>query len=190
MKRSFSYYIGNLVIVTSLLGFLFIFYPVILLYVFPPRLEYSSHNATSFSLFIPKINASGNIIAHVDPWNEAVYNEALKKGIAHAKGFALPGEKGTVFLFAHSSGVPWEINRYNTVFFRLGELQVDDEVYIRKDGKRYIYSVIEKKEVWPQEISAVTGTKKDQLIIQTCSPVGTSMKRLLVYAQEKEVLTE
>jgi len=181
MSRVF-YHLGNLLIILSLLGFSYIFYPIARIYLFPPTIQPISTQKGIF-LTIPKIRARAPIIKNVNPWNETEYSQALKKGIAHALGTALPGEKGTVFLFAHSSGAPWDIAWYNTIFLRLGELQKGDSIEINKDGKKYLFEVREKKEVWPNEVNYLLGTKKDQLILQTCTPIGTSLKRLLIFAE-------
>lgn len=134
-------------------------------------------------LTVSKIKAQAPIIFGVDPFNEGEYKKALKRGVAHAKGTPLPGERGSVFIFAHSSGNPIEIASYNTIFFRLGELEKGDEVEIKKDGKIYRYAVVDKKNVWPNEVRYLTEQTKDQLILQTCWPVGTTLKRLLVFAE-------
>ncbi len=187
MNRLF-YHLGNLLIILSLLGFSYILYPIARIYLFPPAIQPIPTQKGTF-LTIPKIHAQAPIIENVNPWNESQYQKALKKGIAHAKGTALPGEKGlpagqagTIFLFAHSSGAPWDIAWYNTIFLRLGELQKGDSMEINKDGKKYLFEVREKKEVWPSEVNYLSGTKKDQLILQTCTPIGTSLKRLLIFA--------
>lgn len=136
----------------------------------------------SYSIFIPKINAYAPLIPNVDPWNEKEYHEALTRGVAVAKGFAQPGQPGTTYIFAHSSDLPWRISSYNTVFFRLGELKQNDEIYIKKDGMEYKYKVLNSIEVWPNEVEAITKNTGNQLILQTCTPIGTSLKRLLVFA--------
>lgn len=184
MKKPASYYIGNVLILFSLLGFVLLGYPLFSAYALPSPTPKVFDD--SYTLLIPKIHASGDIIENVDPWNQAEYKEALKKGIAQAKGFSNPGEKGTIFMFAHSSGMPWELTRNNTVFLRLGELEKGDEIVIRKKGVTYTYHVVEKREVYPHEVSIVTQNmkEKDQLILQTCTPIGTDWKRLLVFAKE------
>ena len=101
---------------------------------------------------IPKIYAQAPIIHDVDPWNEAIYKNALTQGVAHAKGSARPGQSGTSFLFAHSSGMPWEITRYNTIFLRLSELSISDRIILSVDGKRTTYQVVDKKEVTPDKV--------------------------------------
>lgn len=176
------YHLGNVLIVISLLGFVFIFYP--LLQAYTPTASVEKVTAQSGThITIPLINAQAPIIENVDPWDASVYNESLKKGVAHAKGTSLPGEDGTVFLFAHSSGMPWELTRYNTIFLRLGELNAGDEILITKNGKEYKYIVTSKQEVDPSQVNYLLQTDKNQLILQTCTPIGTSLRRLLVFAE-------
>ena len=173
--------LGNFLIIGALALLLFIYYPLILVFVFPPKI---SANITEKGYFIqiPKIHAQAPIITNVNAFNEAEYRAKLKEGVAQAKGTALPGEKGTSFIFAHSSGPPWEIARYNTVFFRLGELQKNDEIFIFKNGVKLRYKVREKKEVWPNDVSLFKNLIRTQVVIQTCTPIGTDFKRLLIYA--------
>lgn len=182
MKRSWGYYLGNILIALSMFGFIYLFYPLFLAYFFPTTPPDVS--SRFFALWIPKIKAAGKIIPDVDPWNAASYKPALRNGIGLAKGFAKPGEKGPIYLFAHSSGQPWEITRYNTVFLRLGELERGDTIVIWRNNKEYTYRVTSKKVVLPTEVGAVKNVKKDILIIQTCTPLGTDWKRLLIYAEE------
>ncbi len=132
---------------------------------------------------IPKISAYAPLIDNVNPWNETEYRQALKNGVALASEFSKPGQAGTVYIFAHSSDSPWNITSYNSVFFRLSELKNGDEVLIRYKDQDYKYIVSHSIEVWPNEVEAITRVSGDQLILQTCTPVGTSLKRLLVFAK-------
>ena len=188
MHKKILYHLGNTLILLSILGFSYTLYPIARIYLFPPTIN-SMPSQKGIFLTIPKIHAQAPIIQNVNPWNEAEYSQALKEGIAHAKGTALPGEKGlpagqtgTIFLFAHSSGSPWEITWHNTIFLRLVELQKGDNIEITKNGQKYLFKVREKKEVWPSEVNYLLETKKNELILQTCIPIGTSLKRLLIFA--------
>ena len=58
-----------------------------------------------------------------------------------------------------------------------------DIIIISKDRKLYKYKVTDKKTVWPNEVNYLLETKKTQLILQTCVPIGTSFQRLLVFAE-------
>lgn len=175
------YYLGNTLIGLSLFGFVFLFAPILWIYLFPTHLT-PLQDLSGFSITIPKIHAQAHIIEQVDPWNQAVYDKALEKGVAQAKGTAYPGENGTIFLFAHSSEAPWELTETNIPFLRLGELQNNDQIYLVWNKKTYIYKVYMKKEIWPTDTQYLTHLSKTQLILQTCTPIGTSLERLLVFA--------
>lgn len=176
--------IGNILIVLSIFFLGLIYYPIIQIYLFPPKVQ-EFPQTKAFVIQINKIGVLSKIIENVDPFEEEEYQEALKVGVAQAKGTFLPGQKGTIFIFGHSSQPPWEITRVNTSFLRLGELENGDIVTIRKDEKKFEYVVYDKKTVWPTEVQYLKETKKDQLILQTCTPIGTSLQRLLIFAKPK-----
>jgi LPXTG-site transpeptidase (sortase) family protein len=177
--RDIKKIIGNLLILGALILLVFIYYPLLTFYL---PISNQVLADSSYYLSIPKIKASAPIISQVDPWNESEYKERLKQGVAEAKGFSTVGEKGPVFLFAHSSDYPWNMTRTNTAFFRLGELENGDQIKIYKKGREYIYQVFAKKEVWPNQVENLK-LDQDILILQTCTPIGTSLKRLLIYAK-------
>lgn len=183
-KKRVLYHLGNFLIGLSLLGFAFIFFPYLQIYFFPPKMQtiQKAQAQTETFISIPKIHAQSPIIEQVNPWNEAEYQQVLKKGVAHARGTSLPGQPGTIFLFAHSSGTPWEMTWTNTIFLRLNELQKGDRIEIRRKGKQYNYIVRGKKEVDPTAVNYLLQTTRTQLILQTCTPIGTSLRRLLVFA--------
>lgn len=175
---------GNILIIAAISILAFTYYPYIKLYLPSPSSgSLMPGNTEEFSINIPKINAQAPIIPDVDPWSQDTYGKALQKGVAQARGTVLPGEKGTSFLFAHSSEVPWRMTRQNTAFLRLSELESGDEIVIKRGGNEYKYTVESKQEVWPNETQYLQPSPKNQLILQTCTPVGTSLKRLLVFAQ-------
>lgn len=161
--------------------FFLIFFPVIKTYLFPNPIKATSQLRGDY-ITIPKIKAQAPLIFNVDPWNENVYQEVLKKGVAHAKGTSLPGEKGSSFIFAHSSGNPIEQTNYNTVFLKLGELKIGDSIEIQRNKKIYKYKVTQTKIVSAVEVEYLKVSKADGIIVQTCWPIGTSFKRLLVFA--------
>lgn len=189
-KKRVTDYIGNLMILLALGGLLFIYFPFIKIYIFPPKIQHTI-SGKGYYIQIPKINAQSPVILNVDPWNEKEYRQKLKMGVAHAISTSPPGEKGISYLFAHSSDDPWSIGRYNTIFFRLGELNINDEIFIFKDGKKNIYKVKDKKIVWPNEVEYLTKIDSQnikgqyQLILQTCYPIGTAFKRLLIFAERR-----
>lgn len=137
----------------------------------------------SFSIVVPKIGANARVIPNVDASNEREYLDVLKRGVAHALGTAFPGEGGHVFLFAHSTDYFWNVGTYNAIFYLLGKLEKNDEVNVFYKGQRYVYRVVDTKIVDPSEVEYLTRkTNKEFLTLQTCWPLGTTFKRLLVFA--------
>jgi len=136
-----------------------------------------------FSLVIPKINAASMIIPNVNAGSEKEYNAALKKGIAHGAGTVFPGMKGTIFLFAHSTDAPWNIARYNAIFYLLRELEPNDQIIVYFLGAKHYYSVYEKKIVDPKETSWFNQKDEEILVLQTCYPPGTTKNALLIFAK-------
>lgn len=137
-----------------------------------------------FGIVIPKIGANAPILPEVDWQNEQVYQRALTKGVAHAKGTATPDMPGNVFLFSHSGTDFLEASRYNAVFYLIDKLQAGDEIIIFYQKKKFLYRVTEKLKVSPDEVKYLTGEEKNHtLTLMTCYPAGTTLKRLLVRAE-------
>lgn len=126
----------------------------------------------SFAVVIPTLGVSSEIIANVDPSNEIEYNEALKHGVAHAKGTYLPNQGGTVYLFAEN----------NKVFYLLKNLGEGEIIELYYKALKYEYKVTEKLVVPATDTSWLTESSSERVIFQTCDPPGTSWKRLLVIA--------
>lgn len=136
-----------------------------------------------FSLLIPKIGANARILPNIDAADENVYLPVLQRGVAHALGTAFPGENGHIFLFAHSTDYFWNVGTYNAVFYLLYKLEKGDQVDLFYKGQRYVYRIVAKEMVNPQDVQYLTRkTNKEFLTLQTCWPPGTTLKRLLVFA--------
>ncbi len=138
-----------------------------------------------FSIYIPKINLSSKIIANVDPNSPEAYKVELQNGVAHAKGSYLPGEGGSVFLFAHSTDTIANILRYSAKFFAVKDLGVGDEILIEFNHNQYKYVINARKIINPSDLDSIRGLNSD-LILSTCYPPGTSLQRLIIFA---EILT-
>lgn len=140
--------------------------------------------STDYGIVIEKINANAKVVPGVNPANEREYLAALKEGVAAAAGSTLPGQPGNLYLFSHSTDAPWNIVRYNAVFYLLRELEPGDKVIIFYQNRRYDYVVFDKAVVDPTDISYLTN-KYDApvLTLQTCDPPGTLLRRLIVRAR-------
>lgn len=136
------------------------------------------------SIVIEKISAASVIAPNVDSFDSQIYQRALRDGVAHAKGTKLPGEGGSIFLFAHSSADLLTAERYNSVFYLMHHLENGDIVKIWRDGKEYDYAVSQKLFVSSVDIQYLTAkSTSEQLILMTCWPPGTTFKRLIIIAK-------
>ena len=210
---SFVKSIANALLILSLAGLILIFYPVVQVELgyrlrktvpkeppvarayFGDLLEWSNCSPRcslgeplpapdpNFSLVIPKIEARSKIIAEVDPTNQTSYTQALKLGVGHAAGSSYPGKDGTIWLFAHSTDAPWNITRYNAVFYLLKELEPGDQIVVFYLGRRFNYQVFTKKILEANDTSFLKNEDEERLVLQTCWPPGTSLRRLIVLAK-------
>lgn len=141
----------------------------------------------NFGIVIPKLGANAHVIANVDPYNSKAYQYALTKGVAHARGTPIPGAMGNIFLFAHSSENFYVALQYNSVFYLLPKLVKGDHILLYYNGVKFTYDVTDKKFVDPKDVSYLKGDPSRQtLTLMTCWPPGTTIQRLLVFADLKK----
>jgi len=104
--------------------------------------------------------------------------------VVHVKGTAHPGEIGTAFLIGHSSGYWWQQGKFNQVFALLDKLKVGDQILLNRDGTTFVYQMTSSEVVSPDRIDELNqSTDKRLLSLMTCTPVGTSLNRLIVHAE-------
>lgn len=186
----FLRYFGYFLIIASVFIVLRIFYPVATAEigyqakkVIPQKSKVIPVN-TDFSIQIPKIGVNANVVKNVDPYNPAVYQQALTKGVAHAKGSGLPGFLGNTFIFAHSANSWYQANQYNAIFYLTNKLEIDDEIIINYEKSEYKYKVSEKKIVKSTDINYLSNNlNTNTLTLMTCWPPGTTLSRLIIVAK-------
>lgn len=116
---------------------------------------------------------------------EADIQQSLTNGVVHYPGTAKPGQAGNFFLTGHSSNYQWVHSAYNSIFARLHQLNVGDEYWVYWNGDKHRYVVRSKKEVSPNDISVLDQPPDERIAtLMTCTPVGTTLRRLIVQAQE------
>lgn len=144
--------------------------------------------STDFGIVIPKINANAPIVKDVDAFDSNIYQQALSKGIAHAKGTSTPDIAGNTFLFAHSAENWLNANRYNAVFYLLYKLEKGDSFSVYYKGKEYIYKIEEKKTVSAENVEVMkTSSYPRSVTLMTCWPPGTTFQRLIIVGSLQEV---
>ncbi len=130
------------------------------------------------------------ITSNVESYDENVYNKYLKDGVAHFKGTPLPGDGGNSFIYGHSA-----INNFfrsnpdlpETIFTRLENVDIGDEVRIEKDGRTLSYTIRRKHITEPEDYSVLEpSSPRETITLMTCWPIGIGSKRLILTAESNE----
>lgn len=135
------------------------------------------------SIYIKSISVSAPIAWDVR--NESLLvAKNLENGVIHLNGTAHPGEIGNVFITGHSSNYLWAPGKYKSVFSLLNQLVVGDLVQIKYKNKDFLYKVSQARVVKPTDLSVMDATDDSVLTLMTCTPVGTSLNRLIITANQ------
>lgn len=135
-------------------------------------------------LIIPKINVDVPIVLDEQSVQESKLQKALERGVVHYANSALPGEGGNGVIVGHSSNNFFNGGRYKFAFVLLERLNEGDTFMINYKSKRYIYRVSKEKVVQPDDFSLLQETAKPTMTLLTCTPPGTSWRRLIIQGQQ------
>lgn len=119
------------------------------------------------------------------PFDDKLILEKLPNGIVHFQGTAKPGQKGYTVITGHSSNYPWIKGQYNSIFAPLHNAAEGQIVLINYQNREYSYKVTRVFQIKPTEVSILqhNGTGTGIRLI-TCTPIGTSLRRLVVEAEQ------
>ncbi len=124
-------------------------------------------------LNLPTIGSTLPIVAGVS-------DDDLEKGVGHYTGTALPDQNDQVVLSGHR----------DTVFKRLGELKVGDEITVQMNYGTFTYVIEETFIVEADDRTVIKSTAPNEVLtITTCYPfnfVGNAPQRYIVNAKRKE----
>jgi sortase A len=130
--------------------------------------------------------SAGALGLHDVPVKSSSSGRALDGGVVHLPDTSLPWDSGeggkNVYLAGHRLG--WPGTGSHRVFYRLDELRKGDGIVLKDaHGREYRYrvtgsSVVRPGESWVKD--PVPG--RDMLTLQTCTPIPTFEKRLIVRA--------
>lgn len=134
---------------------------------------------------IPAVGITAPIFWNVDGQDMDEYLSVLEKGIAHYKGTPLPGQSGSSLLFGHSSYNYDMPNNMDSIFAPLHNVKNGDRVYIEKeDGTTLTFEVYQTKVIVPTDLEFLSQAGPTRVTLMTCTPIGTTKNRLLVYAKQ------
>ncbi len=138
-------------------------------------------------LIIPKINVNVPIVWDTQPDHDSQM-KAMENGVAYfgiPGANSMPGQVGNTVLSGHSSNDFIDSGSYKFVFALLDRLQEGDVFYVHYNGIRYTYTVKKTEVVKPTQVDAlVYPTDKPVVTLITCTPLGTSLNRLLVTGEQ------
>jgi len=197
--KRYIFYISNIIFLTGLAMLVYIYIPVGKAWISYKNNSADTQNGylnppvkeivEEFRVSIPKILAEANVIANVDVTDKKTFDKILSQNnVALSTGSGKPGDgNGSgMYIFAHSTTQSVLGARQNAVFYLLDELDTKDEIYIFYNGTKYSYRVFDKMVVSSKETSYLDYKEenKEIMILQTCWPLGTNWKRLLVLAEK------
>ena len=136
------------------------------------------------TVFQSDLSISAPVIWDVQ-FDEKTVLEKLRSGVVHMAGTAKPGQKGRVVIFGHSSNYPWVKGDYNSVFAPLiTGVKANQEFFVRYNNVTYTYAAKSTQEVKPTDLSVLQPTSDGEIVFITCTPLGTSLRRQIVLAEQ------
>ena len=133
-------------------------------------------------LSIPSLGIQLPVI-YVTDNSESAFQVGLQSGVVHYPGTALPGQKGNVYIFGHSSDFIFSKGSYKSAFATLPHIHTGADLYISDStGKEYDYQVTSTDVTSPNDTSVLSqsGNTNYYLTLQTSYPVGTALERYIV----------
>jgi LPXTG-site transpeptidase (sortase) family protein len=118
-------------------------------------------------------------------FNEDVIMAKLQDGLIHLEGTPHPGQQGISILFGHSSYYPWAKGSYKTIFAPLTQAKVGQAFHVQYKGTLYTYTVTKTYEIKADNLEILNSSTNDRgMRLITCTPIGTSLRRLVVEAAQ------
>ena len=123
-------------------------------------------------LLIPKIGVKIPIVEGND-------ESTLNKGAWRLPETSFPDKGSNTAIAGHR----WKYRPPSEkTFYLLDKLEAGDEIEVFYNDYRYFYQVLEAKVTEASDVSFLL-SGKEQLVLQTCWPLGTNLKRFVVIAQ-------
>jgi sortase A len=121
-------------------------------------------------LEIPRIDAELPIVEGTD-------EDELEKGVGHYKDSKYPTQNDQIVLSGHR----------DTVFRRMGELKIGDELVVKLPYGTFTYIIESTKIVDADDTTVIQSTApNEELVLTTCYPfsfVGNAPDRYIIYAK-------
>ncbi len=136
---------------------------------------------------IPLVDIKNRTVSGQSELNNIFMSE-LEKWVVRYPWSVKPWELWNSFIFWHSSNFPWINWEFNDIFSTLNNVVYWDEIIVYYNQKKYIYTIRQKNVISPWNISIFKWNKtKAQVMIMTCWPIWTTLNRLVLTWELKEM---
>lgn len=138
-------------------------------------------NVKEYTLDVPKIG--------IENARVLVGGDDLLAGVVQYMPRTLPGKRGKISLFGHSSLLQlFKAHNYEHIFSYVPFLEKGDLIYVTVNDARYTYQVFDKVVVKPDQVD-VLSQQYDGVYLDliTCVPHGTNLKRAVIKAKLKDL---
>lgn len=129
------------------------------------NIEFSEGYEPIALMEIPSIKLEQGII-------EGITDDILNFYLGHFEGSAMPGEVGNFAVAGH------RVSNYSEAFVNLYKAEIDDEIIVKANNKKYIYKITEMIVVDPTNVEVLDDTEEATITLVTCT-VGAK-ERLIV----------
>ncbi len=134
------------------------------------------------NLDVPIVNSQYKKESDFTQWN---FDAELENGVVKYPTTPEPGKVWNTLIFGHTSQEWREKNPYWTVFSKIPNLEIWDEITVIRWWNLYKYKIIEKTIVTPKNVD--TQYKKyqnwDFITLMGCYPIWRTDKRMMITAQ-------
>lgn len=147
----------------------------------PAEGEAGTPRVSSYTLSIPKLKIENATVSTV--------GYELDKYLVNYPGTAIPSNNGNAVVYGHST-LPQLFNPkdYKTIFATAYKLTVNDEVFATVENVTYRYKIFSVTVVDPSDTSVFSQTYDNSYItLVTCTPPGTTWKRLIIKARLQKI---
>lgn len=99
------------------------------------------------------------------------YWKVFQDSAGWGEGSGFPGKKGNQVIFAHAR---------KGLFLTLNNIKKEDRIYVHTAKTWYEYSVVDIKQVTPNQIEVIAPTEDESLTLYTCSGYNDSYRLIIV----------
>jgi sortase A len=131
-------------------------------------------DVATYFLSIPKIDLENAVVSTVDT--------DVGSHLINFPGTVLPAQKGNSVIFGHST-LPqlYDPKNYKTIFAHIHDVRIDDTIIITLNNIMYTYKIIDISVTDAEDTSYLNqDLDGSYLTIVTCTPPGTTWKRLVI----------